>query len=183
MRNNKGFNLLELLIVIAIMGILAAIAAPNLTNLVRKNRIENFTRRIYSDLMNTRVMAMDRNMTHFVRFSGNQYEVYSDINNSGDYTVGVDTRVLSRSGPDVVPFTFTGAVPRNELITAAFSGGVPRTSFDSRGMADQIGTVCVGNTTVDVQPSVNCVTVTWTRIRMGKIAVGQSCAGNCNEIP
>jgi prepilin-type N-terminal cleavage/methylation domain-containing protein len=183
MKNNKGFNLVELLIVIAIMGILAGIAAPNLANLVRKNRIENFTRKLYSDLMNTRIMSMDRNMMHFVRFNGNQYNVYADTNNSSDYTAGVDASVLSRSGPDLVPFSFSGAVPRNELITAVFSGGVAWTAFNARGLANQIGTICVGNTTVNVQPSANCVVVTSTRIRMGKIGVGQSCAGNCNAIP
>jgi prepilin-type N-terminal cleavage/methylation domain-containing protein len=185
MKNNKGFNVIELLIVIAIMGILAAIAAPNLTNLVRKNRIENFTRRIYSDLMNTRVMSMDRNMTHFVRFGyiqANQYEIYADTNNSDDYTAGVDSQVLSRSGPDVVPFTFTGAVPRNELITAAFPGGFPWTSFNARGLAMRQGTICIGHTTVNVQPSVNCVVMTPTRIRLGRIELNQGCAGNCNEI-
>jgi prepilin-type N-terminal cleavage/methylation domain-containing protein len=184
MRNNKGFNLVELLIVIAIMGILAGIAAPNLTNLVRKNRIENSTRKIYSDLMNARVMAMDRNMMHFFRFtSANSYGVFADTSitgaNFGTWDAG-DTRVIQRSGPDNVPFTFSGVVPANENVGGA------QVSFNGRGIANQQGTVCIGDATMITQPSVNCVVVGMTRIRMGQISTANiaagNCAGNCNAI-
>lgn len=38
-RNNKGFSLLELIVVILIMGILAAIIAPNVANMVASSRV------------------------------------------------------------------------------------------------------------------------------------------------
>lgn len=184
MRNDKGFNLVELLIVIAIIGIAAAIAAPNLTNLVRKSRIENQTKRIYADLSNARNMAMNRNMMHFFLFNVNSYGVYADTSRTGanfETYDGGDTQVLQRSGPDKVPFTFTSAVPVNENI------GGNQVSFNSRGLASQQGTVCIGSATVVTQPSVNCVVVNMTRIRIGQISnaniTAGNCAGNCNEIP
>ncbi len=92
-----------------------------------------------------------------------------------------DTQVLQRSGPDKVAFTFSGAVPANENI------GGTQVAFNSRGLASQQGTVCIGDATVVTQPSVNCVVVALTRTRMGiisnaNIAAG-NCSGNCNEIP
>lgn len=40
MRNNKGFSLIELIIVIAIMAVLVAIIAPNLTKYIASSRVQ-----------------------------------------------------------------------------------------------------------------------------------------------
>ncbi len=80
MKKNSGFTLIELLIVIGIVAICAAMAAPSISNLLVKNRLENQVRRIYSDLMNARVMAMSGNRTHFVVFAGNTWTVFADSN-------------------------------------------------------------------------------------------------------
>jgi prepilin-type N-terminal cleavage/methylation domain-containing protein len=184
MKNSKGFNIVELLVVIAIMGLLAAMAVPGLTNLARKNRIENFTRRIYSDLMNTRVMAMDRNMMHFVSFGADQYIVYADTDESQTLDTSADTQVLSRSGPDLKPFAFSSSVAERETIMQNLGGTV---EFNARGFAkgsgSASGAICVGHTAVNVRSSVNCIVVNTTRIRMGRIDYNETCSvDNCDEI-
>jgi prepilin-type N-terminal cleavage/methylation domain-containing protein len=183
MRNSKGFNLIELLIIIAIMGIVAALAAPNLTNLVRKNRIENQTRRIYTDLSNMRVRAMSTNRMHCLIFQPapvNHYQVISDTNNNGQCDAAPpDTEVLRRAGIDIVPFTFTNNVPAKEEIsfTPSFAGGA---IFNGRGLATIQGTICV--TAPNIQPSRNCVVINPTWIRMGRLPLGAQCnATNCDE--
>ena len=178
MRNNKGITLVEILVVMVICGILAGIAAPNLTNLIRKGRIENQARQIYSDLTNTRIMAMNRNMMHFFRISGNSYKIYADTSNAGanfeTYNAG-DSQVLERGGPDTVPFTFTSARPVNESM-----GADREVRFNARGLVNQQGTICVGGNNVVTQPQSNCVVFRTTKTRLGKIKIQDIIDGNCD---
>lgn len=163
MRDSRGFTLIELLIVIGMVAILAAIAVPNMTEFVRKNRINNQTRRIYNDLMNARMMAANTNRTHFVTFGlpGNQYQVIEDTNgnNTNDGGAG-DTVRLART---VVPFTYSNTVPGNEAISTSAANN--RIVFDSRGLATTTGMIWIVST---VQPAANCVVVTPTHVRIGR---------------
>lgn len=179
----NGFTLIELLVVIAIIGILTGLAAPGFMNFVTKNRIENQTKRMYADLMNTRVMAMNRNMTHFVVFKfnsvTNEYAVVADTSGNRSYDAPPgDTQVLKRGAADIQPFTFTNQLVQNNLIDDNFTND--RVAMNARGVADNLGTVCIGKA-FNVRHIYNCIVVNPTQIRMGRLnAVGADCnATNC----
>ena len=60
-QRQRGFTLLELLVVVAIMLILGAIAAPTLLRSIRTYRLENATRQVASIIQWTRETAIQRN--------------------------------------------------------------------------------------------------------------------------
>lgn len=183
----NGFTLVELLLVIAILGILVALSTAGFTGMVRKNRIENQTRRLYTDILNARVMAMNRNVTHFVVFNylgnANEYGIVADTNGNNQYAAADDTRVLVRGGADITPFTFTGAAQQNQTMSNNLGDQVIINARGAaRGNGPPAGTICIANTTtVGTQPSCNCIIVNTTQIRMGRILLGAACnATNCN---
>lgn len=159
-RDIQGFSLIELIIVIAIIGVLFALAGIEFNNWIKRYNVESEIKEMYVDLMNTRARAMQRNRTHFIIFATNTYTVYEDTNPApdGDGTLqtGSDTQVasLSRTIQDTINWTGSGNI-----------------SFDSRGLASPAGSLYLSTTSV---PEYDCIVVYYTRLNLGKWS-GSNC--------
>lgn len=69
---NTGFTLLEVMIVVAIIGILAAIAVPSFQDMIERNRLKQVAEALKSDLQFARTEAIKRSMDIVVsRTTGN----------------------------------------------------------------------------------------------------------------
>jgi len=74
---NNSFTLIELLIVIAIMGIMAAMAVPSYQTFMAQRRLNGAARQVMSDLMAARMKAITQNNEFKVFFlaDGHQYQI------------------------------------------------------------------------------------------------------------
>ena len=61
-RKNGGFSTIELIAVMAVMGIVAAIAAPNWTSLLPNYQLNNSTRQVQSELHSIKMRAAAENI-------------------------------------------------------------------------------------------------------------------------
>ncbi len=80
----KGFSLIEVVVVIALMAIIAAFVAPNFMNMMVQRRLNGAARQIMSELMNARMQAVSQQNAFKISFPSNhEYTILDDDDNDG----------------------------------------------------------------------------------------------------
>lgn len=93
MRSQKGFTIVEMLIVIALMAIMAAFAIPAYQSYMVKNRLNGAARQIMSDLMDARMKASSQNNRFRMIFlDSHRYKILDDDNNNNTEDTGESTQ-------------------------------------------------------------------------------------------
>ena len=141
---NQGFTLIELVVVLAILGIMVAIAVPNFKQYMFQRRLNGAARQIMSDLMSARMKAITQNRKVKVFISGNnhQYTVCDDAN--GDGTVGsgegtVQVRDIQYDYPGVTytatadPIFFVNGTAYGTTVTLANTSGTKKVAVATTG--------------------------------------------------
>ena len=171
MRNQSGFTLIEAMIVIAVIGLMAAVAVTNSLSYLPDKRLKSAARDLHSNLQKAKGLASKTNTPHAVFFdtvAGN-YQILTDPGPDGNWGTGDDTD--DHPGPDGLhgnaddipeprPVTLANYKSNvayghgNAATNATLSGGAfPGDDvsfnnnivvFDSRGMLLNVGPFMVG---------------------------------------
>ncbi len=103
-----GFTMIEMMVVIAIIGVLSAIAVPSFLEYARNQRLSGAARQVYTDLMNARQQSVTENKKIIVQFVNNhQYQFVRDNDNSENVTTGDETLFLRDIHPEYSDITFS----------------------------------------------------------------------------
>jgi len=104
-----GFTIIEIMIVIAIIGIMVGIAAPNFMDYLKSRRLSGATMQLYVDLMNARGQAVSQNNKVIVELTNNNsYKIIRDLNGNSDVDEG-ETGPTKSIHPDYADVTFAPA--------------------------------------------------------------------------
>jgi prepilin-type N-terminal cleavage/methylation domain-containing protein len=156
-RSSKGFSLIELMIVIAILGIVLAIAAPNFNKYRQNTNLREAARDLASDISLYRQRAVAENIHYQIVFNqaANNYTVQREtVLNSGVYNLLIVTKSPSAISSQVI-------ISDNPL--PSFSGGVPNITIQPRG------TMSAGSVTL--QHTLSLLTKKITANTMGRVKV------------
>ena len=87
MNNQRGFSLIELIIVVAILGIMGTIAASTFQSYVNNSNLRTAARDMASDMANTKQRAVSEGLTYRITIStgGNSYTI-TRVNADGTTT-------------------------------------------------------------------------------------------------
>lgn len=117
----SGFTALELMIVVAIIAILAALAVPSFSTTIDKQRITRAAEAVLADLRWARVEAIKRNRTVRVTFT-----------TGSPWSYTIDTVPALAASDGILPKTVNGSdFPSTTLTEASFDSSVSYTTFDS----------------------------------------------------
>ncbi len=128
MPKTKGFTLIELMVVMAIMTVLAVLGIPNLISWLPKYRSGSAAREILSVVQQARFRAVKENASVVVAFDPNQNSYKAFVDNG----TGTNSANMIQDSDEVT--IFSGSMPGAvDMYDVSFSGK-PYFYFNSRGL-------------------------------------------------
>jgi len=132
-RNNRGFSLMELLVVVGLIGIISLVAFPMISRTIPKYRLRSVVRQLVIDFKQARLEAVKRNRDVLIVFTPE-----TTASEGGSYQVCADADEDDTCDSGEVLKTVT--MPKQVLLYTTNFGG-DDTGYDFRGIPLETGRV------------------------------------------
>ena len=128
MRTQVGFTVMELMIVLAIVGILLASIGPSFNNLLDRNTVQKASSDLTMSILLARAEAVKRNQSVVVAFNGSSWNDGWSVTSGGGVEVISNfdaTEGITITGPDSLTFLGNGRAQNltNNRFTLTSAGG------------------------------------------------------------
>jgi len=138
-KQSLGFTLTELMVTVAIIGVLASIAVPSFQDMIERNRLKEAVESLKSDLMFARTEAIKRSQNISVnRITGNSGEWFYGLNTSA-----CDSSETVTTESDFCTVKRISGIAFNQVNLISESGN---TTFSFRRGTANAGNTCFSTT-------------------------------------
>ncbi len=138
MRHHPGFTLIELITIMAILGILTALTIPNLSAWKTGYQLRSATMQLHQMLQQARLYAVKQHSKVIVNFDPD-----NDGKLEGDYIAfvdnGLDDHTFWTREPDEQLLKRERLKGNVRFLKVSFAGGKPRLRFDPMGLPNGFG--------------------------------------------
>lgn len=145
---DKGFTLVEMITAVIIVGVIAAIAAPNLLGMLNQTRVKDGLGQVEGAVREAQKRAINRGKTCKIKF------VTKTIDGKSRQTMNVVES--TDSGETVAAGYYDGCLLNERILpidVAVNTGGITKITFSGKGNADaaSAGTIVVSHPNTNTQ--------------------------------
>lgn len=144
--NQKGYSVLETVIVIVLIGIISGLAAPNMSAMLTSYRLKSAANELSSIMQLAKVTAIAQNANSVVTFNTTN-QSYSSFSDNGEGGGTTNDGIQSGTEPTIKTVSVKNIYYNQVTLNAPSFGN--SIVFTSQGTCNQSGTVSLHNSSGD----------------------------------